>query len=171
MKNFISGRVVLDTKRPVAHIKLENVNLKIGEYTCYSPTDLKMIVVEPSADFHKKMEALSEKIKDKRLSEIHSRDESERKKISVECTKLEAEYRSQMSSSFIFINKGYTVIDMDVPKNCLVFLDLKGNDNITAISYDENTMFLINPDDEWKYDSEGDVYNKRAFIQIIRNAI
>lgn len=170
MKNFISGRVVLDTKRPVAHIKLDNVNLQIGEYTCYSPNDLKMIVVEPSITFQGRMEAMLDKIKERRLAEMRSRDESERKKINLECVKLEAEYRSQMSSSFIFVNKGYQPMDMEVPKNCLVFLDLKG-DNVTAISYDATTMFLINPDDEWRYDSKGDLYNKRDFIQILKNAI
>ncbi len=170
MKNFISGRIVLDTKKPVAHIKFQNIDLQIGEYTCYFQNDLKMIVVEPSNVFHAKMEKFSDKIKDRRLAEMRSRDETERKKISAECTKLEAEYRSQMSSSFVFINKGYDPMGMDVPKNCLVYLDLKG-DEITAISYDRTTLFLINPDDEWRYDSEGDVYNKRAFIQILRNAI
>ena len=129
-----------------------------------------MIVIEPSSAFHSKMEKCSDKIKDRRLAEMRARDEAERKKISAECTKLEAEYRSQMSSSFIFVNKGYDPTDLDVPRNCLVYLDLKG-DEITAISYDKTTLFLINPDDEWRYDSEGDVYNKRAFIQILRNAI
>ena len=158
MKNFISGRIVLDTKKPVAHIKFQNLGLQIGEYTCYFQTDSKMIVIEPSSAFHSKMEKFSDKITDRRLAEMRARDEAERKKISA------------MSSSFIFVNKGYDPTDMDVPRNCLVYLELKG-DEITAISYDKTTLFLINPDDEWRYDSEGDVYNKRAFIQILRNAI
>lgn len=170
MKNFVSGKVTLDTKRPAAHIKLKDIDLQIGEYTCYSPLDLKMIVVEPSAVFRSNMEKLSEKIKERRLAEMRSRDESERKKIALECTKLEAEYRSQMTSSFVVVNKGYDVIDIEVPKNCLVFLDLK-SDEITAISYNDNTMFLINPEDEWRYDNEGDLYNKKPFIQILKNAI
>ena len=63
MKNFISGRIVLDTKKPVAHIKFQNLGLQIGEYTCYFQTDSKMIVIEPSSAFHSKMEKFSDKIK------------------------------------------------------------------------------------------------------------
>ncbi|MDE5946418.1 MAG: hypothetical protein K2G63_03785 [Oscillospiraceae bacterium] len=170
MKNFISGRVIPDSKGPVAHIKLEDMDLQIGEYICYSPTDMKMIVVEPSNIFRAKMEHLSKVANERRIAAKSCRDEAEAKKLSAEYKKLEAEYRSQMSSSFIFVNKGYDVIDMEVPKNCLTFLDLK-NDSITAILYGQTAFFLINPDDEWKYDNDGDVYNKRAFIQILRNAI
>ena len=110
MKNFISGRIVLDTKKPVAHIKFQNLGLQIGEYTCYFQTDSKMIVIEPSSAFHSKMEKFSDKIKDRRLAEMRARDEAERKKISAECTKLEAEYRSQMSSSFIFVNSSILAV-------------------------------------------------------------
>lgn len=170
MKNFTSGSVVLDSKKPVAHIKLQNVDLQIGEYTCYFQTDLKMIVVEPSSSFQSKMTKFLNHIKDLQNKEKTSRDENERKKISAECKQLEAEYRSKMSSSFIFVNKGLDPVNMDLPKNCISYLELKSSE-ITAISYDRTTLFLINPDDEWRYDSSGDLYNKRDFIHILRNAI
>ncbi len=170
MKNFISGSVVLDSKRPVAHIKLQNVNLEIGEYTCYFQTDLKMIVVEPSSSFRAKMSKVMNHIKEKQAEEARSRDESERRKISAECQRLDAEYRAKMSSSFIFINKGYDPMNMDLPKNCVSYLELKSSE-ITAILYNNTTLFLINPDDEWRYDNSGDLYDKKPFITILKNAI
>lgn len=170
MKNFISGSVVLDSKRPVAHIKLQNVDLQIGEYTCYFQTDLKMIVVEPSSAFRAKMAGVMNHIKEKQAEEARSRDESERRKISAECQRLDAEYRAKMSSSFIFINKGYDPMNMDLPKNCVSYLELKSSE-ITAILYNNTTLFLINPDDEWRYDNSGDLYSKKPFINILKNAI
>lgn len=170
MKNFTSGSVVLDSKRPVAHIKLQNIDLQIGEYTCYFQTDLKMIVVEPSSSFRSKMAGFLNHIKEKQAEEARSRDEIERKKISAECQRLDAEYRAKMSSSFIFINKGYDPMIMDLPKNCVSYLELKSSE-ITAILYNNTTLFLINPDDEWRYDNSGDLYNKKPFISILKNAI
>lgn len=173
MKNFISGKVETDFNKTSGKIRLNNIDLRMGEYICYCPADSRMLVIEPKKLFFKAMGELEKAMKNAKVNLEKAKDNISKDALNKEYSKLEDKYRSQMTSSFIFIYRGSDdTFDMEVPRNSITALGLENNDNnVTAILYDDESLFIINPKDEWMYDEDGDAYNKRPFINILKNAM